>query len=189
MNADGTEPGGGESPGSTRAGSTGTGTGTGAGRLILPKPTAGLKRAPSGMSRTMLSTHGDSDHAGATGATPDYDPYGDGASNRSSPEILMRNDPTIAGAMQIRTGSGIGVGGVPGNRPKPVLTGAQGQYIVPKLPAQVDELGHPVYQNSILTRGISILRIPDYSGVKVRCHLGCGVQRPLMPCYRPRRES
>lgn len=150
---------GGESPRST-----GPGSSTG-GRLILPKPTGGgLKRAPSGMSRNMHSNNGDSDHA----ATPDYDElYDGGASNRSSPEILMRNDPTIAltrPSMQTR-GSQVAV---QVSRPKPLLEGAQGQYIVPKLPAQVDELGHPVYQNSILTRGISIIRIQDFSGAKVR---------------------
>jgi hypothetical protein len=52
-------------------------------------------------------------------------------------------------------------------KPKPLLEGAEGQYIVPKAAAQVDELGHPVYRNSILTRGISIIRIQDFSGAKV----------------------
>lgn len=161
---------GGESPRSTGAGSS-----TG-GRLILPKPTGGsLRRALSGMkSRTLHSNNGDnSDHA----ITPDYDELydddddgGGGASNRSSPEILMRNDPTIAltrpqMAMQTR-GSQSAVQGA-SSRPKPLLEGAQGQYIVPRLPAQMDELGHPVYQNSILTRGISIIRIQDFSGAKV----------------------
>lgn len=132
----------------------------GSGRLILPKPAAAG-------DRRFMYTEGES----AYGGTPEYEAGGGGGeyehaagSMRSSPEISMRNDPTIGRPGLQGRGSQMMV---PVLKPKPLLEGANGQYIVPKIAAEVDELGHPVYRSSILTRGISIIRIQDYSGPKV----------------------
>jgi hypothetical protein len=102
--------------------------------------------------------------------TPEYEAGGGGeydhGSMRSSPEVSMRNDPSISRPLLHGRGSQMMMVPPP-KQPKPLLEGANGQYIVPKVHAQVDDLGHPVYRNSIPTRGISIIRIQDYSGPKV----------------------
>ncbi|KAJ9120635.1 hypothetical protein QFC22_002564 [Naganishia vaughanmartiniae] len=153
--------GGGESPNSIIATSSGH-----AGRLLLPKPARGSKRrkllhAQRGGEDELVPYHN-------AAGTPDE--YGDeferaaNASTRSSPEISMRNDPTI----------GLSRSGMPypaaaaTYKPKPLIEGVDGECIVPKHPAEVDKLGHPVYRNSILTRGISIIRIQDFSGAKAK---------------------
>ncbi|KAJ9091652.1 hypothetical protein QFC19_009022 [Naganishia cerealis] len=167
---------GGESPNSIAAGSS-----HGGGRLLLPKPTAGggntRKRGGTAAGRNVLtpSGGGDDDHTmmvayDRTGGTPDeYDDFENNASNRSSPEISMRNDPTISLSrplLQQRASHAAGV--IPAFKPKPLIEGPDGEYIVPKLAAQSDKLGHPIYRNSILTRGISIIRIQDFSGAKAK---------------------
>ena len=143
----------------------------GSGRLILPKPSAGGAES----RRSLFTAEGEStydagtpEYEGAGRAGGEYDPTVGGGSMRSSPEISMRNDPSISLARPpLQTRGSQMITSVPAPRPKPLLEGANGQYIVPKVAAQVDDLGHPVYRNSILTRGISIIRIQDYSGAKV----------------------
>lgn len=142
----------------------------GSGRLILPKPSAGGTES----RRYLFTAEGESTYDAGTpeyegaGRAGEYDLTAGDGSMRSSPEISMRNDPSISLARPPPHTRGSQMStSVPAPRPKPLLEGANGQYIVPKVAAQVDDLGHPVYRNSILTRGISIIRIQDYSGAKV----------------------
>ncbi|KAJ9105416.1 hypothetical protein QFC21_001787 [Naganishia friedmannii] len=151
---------GGDSPNSMAAGSSHVG------RLLLPKPARGEKRR-----RKSLHPRGGEDelmpyHIQAAGTPDEYVDdfeHAANASTRSSPEISMRNDPTI----------GLSRSGMPHPaavvyKPKPLIEGVDGECIVPKHPAELEKLGHPVYRNSILTRGISIIRIQDFSGGKAK---------------------
>ena len=145
--------------------------------MILPKPTGGGAES----RRHLFTADGESNY---DAGTPEYEAGGAGeyaGSARSSPEISMRNDPSISLARPpLQTRGSQMTTSVPAPRPKPLLEGANGQYIVPKAGARVDDLGHPVYRNSILTRGISIIRIQDYSGAKVSFQAGLSATRSVL---------
>lgn len=162
---------GGDSPNSIATAGAATGS-SHAGRLLLPKPARGEKRRKlvSAANRGAVRDDELMPYHHAAG-TPDE--YGDelenmiggrggNASTRSSPEISMRNDPTLG-----LSRSGMPHPPAPAYKPKPLIEGIDGECIVPKHPAELDKLGHPIYRNSILTRGISIIRIQDFSGPRV----------------------